>query len=524
MKARSSRVREDSAVVDAKSCEAWLARAALADPKHACQELTALLESLEDSPPGDADYLDVLERLREPIAITLAEHAKKVTGRPIPLRDFEAAVFDQLHDLWSAFGRAYSRLLARASADPGAALSLMPLLAQRALDCVAELMTAHYRCRREVDAELWRELHRLFRMTDEGHYSLEKVPASLNSKHIISCHEVYVRALLMHLSNPYALGGREIGWTRRWATTWAFKVDLVLAADDAQGYAVDLTGDQPPVWLKAEYAAPLTRFLETSQLRRSVKGRARKLDTGVDPQTLGLGKDCVQPDVGRLMNTLARAWLEAPAARQFTRRANAGTVELVSGLETIHTALTGRMFKGGARQHWDYSRRDAETLQIYATTTIGGADAAPAVQTERWESLDESANGFRLRRPNDGSRLAHQQLVALKPQDARAYILSEIRWLMNPVDRSLIIGAAALPGLAVGIAMRPVGNPTIPEPYTQAFLIPAGNGHAASLVLPAGWHSAGREIEIKVDDEDPRQVTLGAILQRGYDFDRVAFA
>jgi hypothetical protein len=523
MKARS-RVPQDTAVVDAATCEAWLARAALADPKHACQELTALLESLEDSPPRDADYVDVLERLREPIVITLAEHAKKITGRPIPLRDFEAAVFDQLHDLWSAFGRSYSRLLTRASADPAASLNLTPLLAQRALDCVAELMAAHYRCRREVDFELWRELHRLFRMADEGHYALEKVPASLHSKHITSCHEVYVRALLMHLSNPYALGGRELGWTRRWATTWAFKVDLVMAADDAHGYAVDLSGDQPPLWIKAENAGPATRFLETSQLRRSVKGRARKLDTGVDPQTLGLGKDCVQPDVGRLMHVLARAWLEAPAPRQFQRRANAGAVELVSGLETIHVALTGRLFKGGARQHWDYSRRDAESLQIYATTAIGGADAVPAVQTERWESLDESAKGFRLRRPNDGSRLAHLQLVALKPQDARAFILCEIRWLMNPVDRSLVIGAAALPGLAVGISIRPVGNPTLPEPFSQAFMIPEGLGHAASLVLPAGWHHVGRELEMRVGDEDLRRVTLGGVLQRGYDFERVAFA
>ena len=175
MKARS-RVPEDTAVIDARTCEAWLARATLADPKQACQELTALLESLEEAPPPDADYLDVLERLREPIAITLAEHAKKITGRPVPLRDFEASVFDQLQDLWSAFGGAYSRLLARAGADPGAVLSLMPLLAQRALDCSAELMAAHYRCRREVDFELWRELHRLYRAADDGHYALEKVP------------------------------------------------------------------------------------------------------------------------------------------------------------------------------------------------------------------------------------------------------------------------------------------------------------------------------------------------------------
>lgn len=509
------------AVVDAKSCETWLSRATLADPKQACHELTALLETLEETPPPDAAYLDVLERLREPVAITLAEQAKKITGRPVPLRDFEASTFDQLHDLWSAFGRGYRRLLRRAS-EAGAGLSgHAPLLAQRALDCVAELMSAHYRCRREIDGELWRDLHQIFRAADEGGYAAEGVPASLRSKTISSCNDIYLRALLLHLANPYALGGRELNWTRRWATTWAHKVDLVSAAADAQGYAVDLASDQPPAWMRADNARSSARFLETSALRRSVKGRAKKLEGGVDPQTLGLGKDCVQPEVGRLIGTLARNWLEAPAPRQFTRRATPGRVELVNGLENIHAALTGRSFKSASR-HWDYSRRDAEQLQIYQSASGAGSDGAVATATEAWESLDESANGFRLRRVADGARLAHLQLVALKPQDARVFILSEIRWLMTGIDRSLVIGAAALPGLARGIAMRPAGNPSLPEPYTQAFMLPATAGHAESLVIPAGWHQPGRELELRVDEESLR-VRLGALLQRGYDFDRVGY-
>ena len=38
-------------VADLKSCEAWLARAALADARQACRELTGLLESLEEVSP-----------------------------------------------------------------------------------------------------------------------------------------------------------------------------------------------------------------------------------------------------------------------------------------------------------------------------------------------------------------------------------------------------------------------------------------------------------------------------------------
>jgi hypothetical protein len=144
------------------------------------------------------------------------------------------------------------------------------------------------------------------------------------------------------------------------------------------------------------------------------------------------------------------------------------------------------------------------------------------VATEVWESLDESANGFRLCRRGGGTRLAHQQLIALKPQDARSFILSEVRWLMIGIDRAFTIGAAALPGLAKGVAVRPMSLGTAPEPFTQAFLLPASPGGREALVLPTGWSQNGRELEVRIDEELVR-VRLGPVLQRGYDFDRVAF-
>src|SRR5262245_56450334 len=131
---------------------------------------------------------------------------------------------------------------------------------------------------------------------------------------------------------------------------WAYKVDLVPAALDLHGYAVDLTGNQPPAWSHGDAAdATMTRVLETSNLRRSLRDRIKKLEVGVDPQTLGLGKDCVQPDVARLLNTLARAWVETPTPRQFTRRLVTTRTELVSRFHSIHLALSKKMLKSAKR-------------------------------------------------------------------------------------------------------------------------------------------------------------------------------
>jgi len=509
---------------DAKSAEAWLARAPLADPRQACHELTLLLESLEDSAPGDGPMLEILERLREPVLIAQAEHSKKFSGRPLPLKDFELAAFDQVYDLWNTLGRAYRRLLRGAIENRSADLAgKEALLAQRALDCVAELMLVHYRCRREVDGDIWRDLHQLYRIADSGGYVMRTVAAGRKSKSVSSCAEVYVRALLIHLAHPYGLGTRELAWARRWATMWAYKVDLSLAPERDQGYAVDLAGNAPPTWGDTASASPDLRFLSAQNLRRSIKSRIKKLEEGQDPQTLGLGKDAVQPEAGRLLASLLRTWIEAPASRQFTRRLVLGRTEVTSGFESIHVALSGKLFKSASR-HWDYSRRDAEQIHIYGTAAAV-PDSSPGQAgfvSETWETLDESANGFRLRRKGAGERLNQLQLLALKPQGARTFILCEVRWLMLGIDRSLTLGAQALPGLATAIAVRSA-SPPVPEPYVQAFLLPGSASAAGALVLPSGWYQRGRELEMRVE-EHPHRIRLTGLLQHGYDYDRVSFS
>ena len=520
---------QQPAITDAKGCEAWLARATLADPRQACHELTALLESLEEVTPAESAHVDILERLREPIVVAQAEHAKKFSARPLPLKEYETAAFEQVVDLWTTLGRAYRRLLRSAIEDHSADLAgKEALLAQRALDCVGELMLLHYRARREVDPELWQDFHQLYQAAEQAGVVLTTVSAGHRSKSVSTCNEVYVRALLLALANPYALAARELTWTRRWATMWAYKVDLVAAAVDAQGYAVDLASNQPPAWIKADAAGPSTRFLETANLRRSVRGRVKKLDSGVDPQTLGLGKDCVQPEVGRLLVTLQRAWIDSPAQRLFTRRLVTQRTELTSGFESIHLALSGKAFKSASR-HWDYSRRDAEQIYIYqgvapAATAAAAGEGATGFSAEKWETLDESANGFRLRRKGGGERLALGQLVGLRPDGARGFILCEVRWLMTGIDTSLTIGAAALPGLGAAVAVRPASTPNnAPEPFTQAFLLPNAASQPTSIVLPSGWYQHGREIEVR-DDEGVQRIKVLGIVQRGYDYDRANFS
>ena len=51
---------------------------------------------------------------------------------------------------------------------------------------------------------------------------------------------------------------------------------------------------------------------------------------------------------------------------------------------------------------------------------------------ENWQIEDESAQGLRIVRKADtpGKRYAHGQLVAVRPADAKTFMLGQVRWLM----------------------------------------------------------------------------------------------
>jgi hypothetical protein len=515
----------EAIVVDLKSCEAWLARTPLAESRSGCRALTALLASLEDQSPAENIYLEILERLRAPIAVVAGEHAKKFSVRPLPLREHETEAVNQVLDLFGSLQRAYAALLEGIANDPLMHPELtgsQGLIAQRSLDATVDLMLTHYRARREIGATLWQQLHNDYRLAEQLGITRSVVPAGRKTKSVSTAGEVYARALLLALGNPYALSARELNWMRRWSAKWGYKVALSAAMSVEQGYAIDTTGSAGPAWISSSAMQPGLLFINTTDIKRSLLSRLKKLEAGDDPEALGLGKDCVQPACGRLLLNLLRAWTEPPVVRQLSRLAKPGMATLITGFEAIHIAISGRVFKDPTR-HWDYTRKEAEDLYSYHRRDHSDAATASVPAAEQWETQDESAAGFRLRRTGTNERLAQQQLIALKPAGAQHFMLCNIRWLMLGIDRSIMLGAAAMPGLARDIVARPMALPTqAAESFSQAFLLPAIGNVPASIILPVSWYQAGRELEVRIDDRVQR-LRLRGHLQRGYDYDRASF-
>jgi cyclic-di-GMP-binding protein len=507
------------AVRDLKSCERWLATAPLADPRQACFELTMLLEDIEQAPPGPKAMLEILDRLREPVRAGQDENAKRFSAKPLPLRDQEATAFDQVYDLWTVYGRAYRRLAleARQGSSHPLAKQLRTLLG-RSLEAQVELMLAHYRAHRELSSEHWRDLHDLFGIAET--FALERVPLETGDAKPPTCFDYYAQAMLLHMASPFALTPRELEWVYRWVRQWSSKLVFIPPTNDKDLLAVDLDGDDPPRIVR-DVDAPSYRVIDRSELKKTVKRRITGLTDGYTCTELGLGNDCDVHEASQLLGLLYRQWFEWPVARQFKRRLVVDRAEVSIGFPSIHMAIGGRLARASKRL-WDYTRRDTEQLFVYGNSDLDFTDG-PQFATEPWEQLDDSANGFRLRRRGPGERLSHHQLVALRPQDAPAFILCEVRWLCDGVDRALTIGVQALPGLAQPISARGASeNAMMESKFQQSFVLPSTPGCEPSLVLPLGIYRENRVLELQYE-ETIRRVRAVSLIQRGFDFERVTF-
>jgi hypothetical protein len=498
---------------DLKGLEDWLAHALLTDTQHACSTLLTLLEEIEASPPMHSAYLQILERLRHPVALAEAEQAKRFSGKPLPLSHDEAAAFVHANGLWAAMLRAYARLLS--AAVNGKHLELKPSLVrlfQRVLACAGEAIGTCVLARREFGADYWKLVNQAYAVAEARAVAKETVADSTVESSPMAA---YAEVLMLQLSQPQHLSHRELDWTRKWIRRWAHKAVLSREAPRSGAYAVDIAGDSGPAWAKSAAGPATLRFFDLTGVARSIDARIQRLDAGAEPAALGLGSDCTRLAAQDLLKTLRHAWLDSPSARDFPRRASPSPIELVSGFAAIHHAIEGNPIAKSASPS-SYSYGEAERLHVFQGSETRGAREQ---SLENWETLEESDDGFRLRRRMHGVRLAHRQLVALRPGGARQFILCHVDWLIEGPDQTLTIGARALKGTAKACAVRS-SDRSAPQ-RADALMLPVAPGLAPALLLPAGWYRRASELELELGN-GMRRVTLAGLLEHGFDYDRVS--
>jgi cyclic-di-GMP-binding protein len=512
---------------DSASCVAWLAELPLVNVAPSQIRLLGQLQELNRFDLPAAERLKVLETLREPAYFLQAEQIKKLTSKPLPLTPAERGIFGQVVKLWQEMLIGYRRCLADAAADKGE--NQAALICQRGLDCLASNMFDHCRVYHAFPDAYWLALHQLYRSAETSRVSATQVPDPVR-KMSACCAEVYVRALLFMLADPNEQLQKQLVQVQRWLERWAQSVPVRKAPPEDRSL--------PPLLLDFSAASGAYRdadargrnasaWLDISELAHVLKKRVVLLRKGEPPASLGLGDDCAMPGVEQSLVRLFRLWCEGKDARAQARRSVSAKAKACSTLVSMHFHISGNKIFRQPGHATQLTRRERDEIATFGHTSTRLEDAfveAGGYATEDWLLQEESLSGLRMVRPiaSSGGRYIHAQLIAVRPADAKNFLMGVVRWIKTDENDDLHVGIRIIPGIARAVAVRPTGLNAQAERFVPALYCPALAALSAppSLILPLGWYRPKRILEVYSDSSE--LLLLTGVIERGSDFERVA--
>jgi len=512
---------------DGAGCKAWLENVPLANVSTAQHQLLIQVEEFNRYAAAPNDRFEALEVAREAVSFVQIEQAKRFTNRALPMLATEAAVFEDTIELWEQMRLGYLRCL---EANESSLRAQRALICQRALAYSGLRMFHHYRAYRQVPGRDWRALHQVYARAEALGIADEVVKDYLNRDvHDTSPRIAYMRAVLMGMCNPNELGPRQLTFVAYLLERWADKVEISKKPVEQEGelppLTVDLAGERCAERGAAEGAD--LRHLDERRLAKSLRNRVGLLRKGESPARLALGEDCVQPSCEQLLVFLYRQWCQARAPRNTARVRVMDVAQACTDSAAIHYYISGRVFRGASEFKELTARQRDEIATFGRVSTRDEEDfsVAKGFLLEHWQLEDESAQGLKMvrRAGNPGKRMAHGQLVGVRPADGKNFQLGQVRWLMATNAGDLYCGVKLLPGVPIAAAVRPIGVNVAEEKYVQAFAlaaVPALNA-PPTLVTAAGWFKPKRVIEAAI--HRPLRVRLLEVVERGTDFERLSY-
>jgi hypothetical protein len=515
---------------DAATCKAWLEHVPLANVAAAQSELLEQIEEFNRFPAAASQRLSVMEALREAVNFVQIEQAKRFANRALPMSEQESAAFDTTIGLWDQMSAGYQRCLDGAINRDSGMRAQAALVCQRLLSYIGLRMFHHYRAYREVPGDDWRDLHKTYAAAEELDVAEDSIKDFLNRDiQDTSPRVAYARALLMGLCNPNELAQRQLTFVAYLLERWASKLEVEAeAVDEGEGVpplVADLASDACPERGATDAHEP--RYLDTRKLSKSLRNRVALLRKGESPAKLALGEDCVQPSCEQLLVYLYRQWCQPKPARATERRAAAGSAEACNELAGIHYYISGRVFKAPSEQS-ELTQKQREEIATFGRVSTREEDDysnAKGFVVEKWEIEDESAQGLRMvRRASEvGKRMAHGQLIGVRPADGKHFMLAQVRWLMGADNGDVHAGVKLLPGLPRPLAVRPTGLNVQADSWVPSIALSAVPALESppSLVVPSGWYKPTRVTEVY--DKRSSKAMLTEVIERGTDFERVAY-
>ncbi len=575
-------------VTTARAAKHWLSEIPISDTRAAQHSFCALLDELDEQAISAGELLPILETLRASIIDVQAAYSARYAGKPVPLAHAERVAFDHTVALWQRLEAAYQRTAefdwsgGVVRGDQAGDQTAQALPWQRALWCAVQRLQEYPRGHRAIPPGGWASALRILHLAEQGAIADTPVRDRHHPKGLTTIEATFVRGLLSHAAAQLPL--KEYDAACLVAQRWAHRATLMPDSPSSER-TLDFAAAK-------RYERDVRRMsVEDADFGLNVQRLRRALQTLISNPDSVPEDDAVLRTLPQTTATrLLHLWnAKDPNVRQFARHRVSLAGDALSAKETIGGALrtvgvtlaldvqTAYLIVAGTpfappahvRSSLDYTREEAERLFIFQHGGNAHHEAdigLLAARLEAWQVLDESATGFRLARPLDGSgsapaRVRAGQLVALamvvesiaaagsKPAKSvpkAVPVLCVIRWVREStgvvveegaLPPSIEIGIELIPGEAQGIAVAlppPPGSDATRKAqttWTPAYTLrpKIGAGHsrvitgAVELVLPHSALGLARVgINLHYADADAKyQATIHEVVERGETFDRV---
>lgn len=490
---------------------------AAAEPAAALGPLRKRAHALAAEPIAAAQRFAALEALRAG-AIATSESARAIyAGKPIPLTETERQCWEDSVGMWQAFYFAYA--LCADSGQPEAAAAT---IAQRALDSLGRAIREHTHAYRAVPGTIWKEFHTCYRSALDCSLADRIVSDPHHADAQTSCKHAYLATVLYECANPYSLCAPRMQVLGRWLAHWRDLVDIVPAEPlwaSRSPLALDLGGEAGARLARAIGSGEAVRYLDSSALGMRLRELADCLRNARDAAELQAASDIPRAVLERLLTHLYVQWCSTGSAAADERQGNAQRAQVALGMHAVHFQISGRAFRQPGLRYTREEEHDLATFGHITERTEQRLLTGRSAAAEPWDIVSQNGSGLAMRRKADcSSRLALGQLMAMRTSSIGPPGLGIVQRIKIDAAGAAQIGVRPIRGEARGVALRHAGDAA--QKYERALLIEADA--APALLIEAGRFAPGARVEMYTSRGET--IAIGAYVERGFDFDRVAIA
>jgi hypothetical protein len=467
----------------------------------------------------------IAEILRDQVSHLHTELARRFAGKPQPEGERETEAIDQSITLWQALWEQYSTCLKPLIEGDAELQGVKAKILQRGLYVGKQLLLVHGLARRVPPVSVWHELHAYYRLAEMLDCAVtavtdEQMPFGVGT----SCYSTFSHALLLGLADPCSMSVRQIELTDRWLGQWARKLFPYAQQRETEGPVVLIDLDSSTgatlALVAPKDATSAMRFGYPSKIATSVRGRLRRLSTGANPGELQLGQDVSVEQCVALLTHLEAYWCRA--GRVATDDADVPLELSNGGLLCAFFRVGGRTFEREDKMERTFHGAQQHLKSLAALTHYDRykEEAEREWPWEPWRGRYEWRDASLTREDNGHYRWSLEQLIVARDDErTRVGFVSRIA---RGLQGELALALKLWPGTPRALTMRPVSTSMAEEPPLPAILLAEAPEDRATLIMQPRAFTPGRVLR-STDGGPERKFRLTRLVQRGADFERVAF-